>query len=133
MQRAGDDDEQFASFMSAGAPRLYRVAYLLAGNPAHAEELTQQAHVRSEAKNSAVRASDHRFQGADALDKRDFFSQIVPREIRKIITSDGLPSDVRVAAGPVDLERSVDLSPRRQFNTGLVPVQLTGCPLAHRG
>lgn len=40
-------DEEFAGFMSASAPRLYRVAYLLAGDAAQAEELTQQALVRT--------------------------------------------------------------------------------------
>lgn len=47
MQRPDDDDEQFASFMNAAATRLYRVAYLLAGDASQAEELTQQTLVRT--------------------------------------------------------------------------------------
>ena len=47
MQRPRDDDDEFASFMGAAAPRLYRVAYLLAGDTAQAEELTQQTLVRT--------------------------------------------------------------------------------------
>jgi RNA polymerase sigma-70 factor (sigma-E family) len=47
MQRPRDDDDEFASFMSAAAPRLHRVAYLLAGDAAQAEELTQQTLVRT--------------------------------------------------------------------------------------
>src|SRR4051794_24242201 len=47
MRGPGDGDDEFAAFMSACASRLYRVAYLLAGDPAQAEELTQHALVRT--------------------------------------------------------------------------------------
>ncbi|GIJ50228.1 DNA-directed RNA polymerase sigma-70 factor [Virgisporangium aliadipatigenens] len=40
-------DEQFAAFMSASAHRLYRVAYLLTYDAGQAEELTQNALVRT--------------------------------------------------------------------------------------
>ncbi|MET7418774.1 SigE family RNA polymerase sigma factor [Dactylosporangium sp. NPDC005555] len=51
-------DEQFVSFMHAGAARLYRVAYLLAGDAAQAEELTQQALVRTYTAWSRIEGGD---------------------------------------------------------------------------
>jgi RNA polymerase sigma-70 factor (sigma-E family) len=58
MQRPRDDDDEFAGFMHAAAPRLYRVAYLLAGDPAQAEELTQQTLVRTYTAWARIDAGD---------------------------------------------------------------------------
>ncbi|MGI5177036.1 SigE family RNA polymerase sigma factor [Dactylosporangium sp. CA-152071] len=58
MQRPENDDDRFVSFMHASAARLYRVAYLLAGDAAQAEELTQQALVRTYTAWSRVDGDD---------------------------------------------------------------------------
>ncbi|WP_460491208.1 SigE family RNA polymerase sigma factor [Dactylosporangium cerinum] len=52
------DDDAFASFMYAASPRLYRVAYLLAGDAAQAEELTQQTLVRTYTAWARIDAGD---------------------------------------------------------------------------
>jgi RNA polymerase sigma-70 factor (sigma-E family) len=54
----GEDAEGFTDFMSQCAHRLYRVAYLLTGDPGQAEELTQSALVRTYASWHRVRHED---------------------------------------------------------------------------
>jgi len=53
-----DGDAEFASFMRDSSHRLYRVAYLLTGDPGRAEELTQDALARTYAAWRRVRRED---------------------------------------------------------------------------
>jgi DNA-directed RNA polymerase specialized sigma24 family protein len=51
--------DDFAEFMRHSSARLYRAAYLLTGDPAQAEELTQSALVRVYSAWGRIRGEDH--------------------------------------------------------------------------
>lgn len=51
-------DDEFTAFMAATSPELLRTAWLLVGDPHRAEELTQQALVRTYAAWSRVRGGN---------------------------------------------------------------------------
>lgn len=57
----GGRDAEFTAFVAAQRPRLFRLAYLLAGNQDQAEDIVQRALIK-------LYASWQRVQGADAVD-----------------------------------------------------------------
>lgn len=93
-------DDAFAAYVRQARPRLYRAAWLLAGDPHRAEDVVQAALTR-------LYVAWHRVERADSVDayvRRALVNAYVDETRRpwrrEASTGDGPPDDHRAAADP---------------------------------
>ncbi|WP_432456691.1 SigE family RNA polymerase sigma factor [Cellulomonas iranensis] len=94
-------DDEFTAFMAASSPELLRTAWLLVGDPHRAEELTQQALVRTYAAWSRVRGGNPAAYARRTL--VNLRTDTWRRRRREVLTApDDLPETPAAAGGTED-------------------------------
>lgn len=112
--------EQFAEFVAARWPALFRTAYLLTGDPRRAEDVTQSALANSFARRASIRDA----HALEAYVRRAQTNLVISaarrpghraEHLTAVPPERGAPDPIDGTAGRIDLAQALDrLSPRQR-------------------